>query len=142
MTKSDVAACIKVRASTTQNPFSIEALSEAGITDASVARMLETTHRGWVAESDNEIIGFAMGDCSNCEFWVVAVLPDFEGRGVGKELTELVQKSLFTSGCSELWLWTSPEKSTRAFHLYTNLGWEDHGITKGERILKLRAKKG
>ena len=141
MDRRDITACISIRASTNENPFSIGALTEAGVTEESVAKMLVMTHKGWVAETDGQVVGFGMGNRSNGEFWVVAVLPKYVGRGIGKRLTELVQEWLFSVGCSELWLWTSPDRSTRAYGLYRKLGWEDCGVQQGERIMKLRKHK-
>jgi ribosomal protein S18 acetylase RimI-like enzyme len=101
--RRDIATCIKIRASTNENRFSIDALTQAGVTEESVAGMLDTTHKGWVGEVDGQVVGFGMGNRSNGEFWVVAVLPEYEGRGIGKKLTELTQEWLFARGCAELW---------------------------------------
>jgi ribosomal protein S18 acetylase RimI-like enzyme len=142
MERRDIATCIKIRASTNESRFSMDALTKAGINEESLAGMLDTTHRGWVGEVDGQVVGFGMGNRSNGEFWVVAVLPEYEGRGIGKSLTELTQEWLFASGCAELWLWTSPDPSTRAYGLYKKLGWEDCGIQRGQRIMKLRRQDG
>ncbi len=60
----------------------MEALRQEGITEESVAAMLTTTHKGWVCEIDQRVGQLQHGQFrSNGEFWVVAVLPEFEGRG-------------------------------------------------------------
>jgi GNAT superfamily N-acetyltransferase len=140
MERRDIATCIEIRASTHENPFSVDALAKAGITAESVAEMLDKTHKGWVGEVDGEVVGFGMGNRSNGEFWVVAVLPEFEGRGIGRRLAELTQAWLLASGCAELWLWTSPDPTTRAYRLYKKLGWEDCGIQQEQRIMKFRCR--
>ena len=96
MEEDDVEACIKIRTSTLENYFSVEALAEAGITRETVAKMLNTTHKGWVSENDGELVGFGMGNQSNGEFWVIAVLPEYTGQGIGRRLAVLVQEWLFT----------------------------------------------
>jgi len=114
MNAVDIARCIWVRTKVRENHFSPEALANAGITEESVLQMLGTTHHGWVCEVDEKIVGFSMGNKATSEFWVVAVLPQYEGRGIGRKLTELTQEWLWAAGCGEIWLWTSPDTSTRA----------------------------
>lgn len=139
MEPRDVARCIWVRTQTQENRFSLEALQRAGITEASVVDCLATTHKGWVCEQDGQIIGFSMGDRSNGEFWVVAVLPDCEGRGIGRRLTESAQRWLHANGWFEIWLWTSPNPSTRAYAMYRRLGWRDCGVRDGQLIMRRTA---
>lgn len=139
MEKSDIADCFKVRTSVHENSFSIEALRQAGITEESVAGMLLTSHKGWVCESHGRIVGFSMGNKVTAEFWVVAVLPEYEGRGIGRNLMKLTQDwLLLDSGHGEIWLTTSPDTSSRAYALYVKLGWKDCGIENNQRILKLK----
>jgi len=138
MVRDDIARCIEIRTSVRENRYSMEALVKEGITEALVAQMLDTTHQGWVCEVYGQIVGFSIGNKETSEFWVVAVLPEFEGRGIGKRLTVLTQEWLWASGCGEIWLWTSPDTSTRAYALYKNLGWKDCGVQEGQRIMKLQ----
>jgi ribosomal protein S18 acetylase RimI-like enzyme len=137
MQKTDIADCFRVRTSVRENKFTLEGLAKIGITEESVGRMLGSTHQGWVCEVDGRVVGFSMGNKTNGEFWVVAVLPEFEGRGIGKRLTVLTQEWLWESGCGEIWLWTSPDRSTRAYGMYVKLGWRDCGVQKNQRIMKL-----
>ncbi|HEY3761623.1 MAG TPA: GNAT family N-acetyltransferase [Verrucomicrobiae bacterium] len=139
MERRDIGSCIEVRTLVRENRYSLEALHQAGITEDSVAQMLATTHKGWICEMDGRIVGFSIGNRSNGEFWVVAVLPEYEGRGIGKKLMDLAVEWLRTSGHSEIWLWTSPDMSTRAYALYRKSGWEDCGVKDGQRIMKLKA---
>ncbi len=121
-----------------ENPYSIEALRREGITEETVATMLATTHRGWVCEIEQEIVGFSIGNRSNGEFWVIAVLPEFEGRGIGRKLMEQAVQWLRANACAGIWLWTSPDISTRAYAFYRKFGWQDCGIRDGQRVMKLR----
>src|SRR5579859_2045192 len=92
----DLSEIIEVRGATRENPFSRDALRKIGVTEESLAEMLRTTHRGWLSEEEERIIGFAIGDGKTGELWVIAVLPEFEGRGVGSRLLAMVEE----------WLWS------------------------------------
>ena len=64
----DIRRCIEVRTLVRENRYSLEALQREGITEQSVAGMLATTHKGWVCEVDDGIVGFSIG---NREYWRV-----------------------------------------------------------------------
>jgi len=119
----DLSEVIDVRTATRENPFSYEALRDRGITKESTAELLRTTHRGWLSEADEKITGFAIGDGKTGELWVIAMLPEYEGKGIGSRLLHLVEDWLWSLGWSELWLWTSSDKKKRAFSFYTKHGW-------------------
>lgn len=126
MTPADLPDTFRIRTAAKENPFPMEALIASGITEASVTQMLATTHRGWVCEVDGNIVGFAIGNRSDGEFWVIAVLQEHEGKGIGRRLMLLVQDWLWSEGWQKLWLVTGVAPS-RAFHLYSKLGWRDCG---------------
>src|SRR5689334_18087682 len=94
MNASDVARCIWVRTQTREQRWTLDELTRAGITEEAVARKLAGSHRGWVCEQGGQVVGFSMADGSNGEFWVVAVLPGYEGRGIGRQLVEHGQQWL------------------------------------------------
>jgi len=119
----DLPDLFELRASTRENPYSRDALREIGITEESTAALLLTTHRGWLCETNGRKIGFAIGNSSTGELCVIAVLPEFEGRGVGTQLLDAVETWLFCLGCGELWLWTSSDPNKRAFSFYVRHGW-------------------
>ena len=119
----DLSEIIDVRASTRENPISRATLRDAGITEASTAELLRTTHRGWLCEVSGRIVGFAIGDGKTGELWVIAILPDFEGRGIGSRLMDAVEGWLWSRGWPELWLWTSADPKLRAFTFYAKRGW-------------------
>jgi GNAT superfamily N-acetyltransferase len=119
----DLSKVIDVRAATRENSLSHEALRDVGITEEAAAGLLRTTHRGWLSEADGKITGFAIGDGKTGELWVIAMLPEYEGKGIGSQLLRLVEDWLWSVGWTELWLWTSPDKKKRAFSFYTKHGW-------------------
>jgi ribosomal protein S18 acetylase RimI-like enzyme len=137
MESRDICRCLEVRTLVRENHYSLTALQQAGITEESVAAMLATTHKGWVCEFDQRIVGFSMGNRGTGELWVVAVLPEFEGRGIGRKLMELAVQWLRANACPDIWLWTSPAISTRAYALYRKFGWQDCGLHNGQRIMRL-----
>lgn len=134
----DIKALIDVRAATRENPFSREALRKIGITEESIAEMLRTTHRGWLCEEEERIVGFSIGDGKTGELWVAAVLPEFEGRGIGSRLLAAVEAWLYSLGWKELWLWTSSDPKKRAFPFYTKHGWT---VTKSKADIVYMKKK-
>ena len=138
MKVQDIGVCIEIRTSVRENHFSLEALAQACITESSVAGLLATTPRGWVCEADGRLVGFSMANLSNGEFWVVAVLPAYEKRGIGRTLMNLAIEWLWSAGHQQIWLWTSPSTHTRAYTLYQKSGWEDCGVQENQRIMKLR----
>jgi GNAT superfamily N-acetyltransferase len=104
MTVADLPAAFAVRLSTIENAMTMEELAEDyGITPESLAAAMETHVQGWLCEEGGRAVGFAMGDRSNGEVQVVAVLPGYEGRGIGKALLLEVQQWLFAQGHAEIW---------------------------------------
>ncbi len=138
--KSDFGKCAEVRGKTRQNPASAEYLASIGITAETQAPLFEDgTLVGFVAESKGEIVGFCTGITTTGEVQVLAVLPEFEGMGVGKELLRKVVEALFDSGFEKLWLAASPDPEIRAFGFYRHLGWMFSGKTDDidDQILEL-----
>jgi len=80
-----------------------------------------------------------MGRTSTVEVQVLAILPEFEGMGVGKEVIRGVVDALFDSGCEKLWLAASPDPEIRAHGFYRHLGWKFSGKTDhiDDQILEL-----
>jgi GNAT superfamily N-acetyltransferase len=128
----DVPSLIEVRGRTRENAISPEGLHALGITPATVVQQLATTHRGWLCEAKGEVVGFAMGDGATGELWVIAVLPAFEGRGIGSQLLSLVETWLWTLSWEEIWLWTSVDERTRAVTFYLAHGWHKDQIKDGK----------
>eukprot|EP01031_Cornospumella_fuschlensis_P052724 gene52724-64425_t len=132
----DLPELITIRASTRENAISREALREMGITEESTTERLRTTHRGWLCEDGARAVGFAIGDGATGELWVIAVLPEFEGKGVGSRLLEAVEGWLGSLGWQELWLWTSADSETRALAFYLRRGWTVSEIREDVVVMK------
>ena len=136
ITPEDMPGIFDVRIRTWHNPHGAAELANMGITHDSVRALMKTTHRGWLAESEGDIIGFAMGNRESGEMWVIAVLKEFENQGIGKRLIARVENWLVAEGCEELWLTTDPDENYRAVGFYRHLGWKDWKFEDGDRFMK------
>ncbi len=136
ITENDVPCLFTIRAATRENTISKKELAELGITEKSVLTMLNTTHRGWFCVEDDQAVGFAMGNRENGEMWVIAILPDYENRGIGKELLSRVEAWLWSEGRTEIWLTTDVDTTLRAYGFYRKQGWVDNGIKDDLRYMK------
>ena len=116
-TVNDIGAMSKVRLSVEENVLSNSAL----ITLQMYEDYLEKLGRGWVCEDNEQIIGFSYAVSENNSIWALFVLPENEGKGVGKELLKLATEWLFSSGVSKVSL--STEINTRADGFYKSQGW-------------------
>jgi ribosomal protein S18 acetylase RimI-like enzyme len=132
---ADVPELFKVRVATRENALSLAQLADLGITEDSVRLMLQKTHRGWLCEIEGRIAGFAIGNGDTGEMWVIAVLPEFEGMGIGSKLLGLVEEWLFYFGWDEIWLTTDMDTTLRAFGFYLKHGWTDSGVKNGNKYM-------
>jgi ribosomal protein S18 acetylase RimI-like enzyme len=86
---------------TRQNAISREGLAALGITPTSVAENLAAGRtRGWVCAHESRLVGFCIAQGSSGEVLVLAVLPDFEGRGYGRRQQLGVDHRTPSSGVS------------------------------------------
>ena len=135
ITDADVAALFVVRVATRENTLSLEELHNLGITEESVREMLKTSHRGWLCEDGGKVVGFTMGNRETGEMWVIAVLPEHEGKGIGGKLLTLVEDWLWSTGRNEIWLTTDTDPKLRAYGFYLKQGWQDSEIKDDLRYM-------
>jgi ribosomal protein S18 acetylase RimI-like enzyme len=136
--QKDIEPTLRVRASTRQNPISIPQLREWGFTPESVwDKYSRGEICGWVCEDKGEIVGFSSGDLTTGEVLVLAVLPRYEGRHIGKKLLAKLIHSMRKKGWSSLWLSASPDPAIRAHGFYRANGWAPNGkvLENGDEIL-------
>ena len=136
----DLPAAFAVRLSTLENAVTMQELEEHyGITPESLSTAIRAHVRGWLCEDAGRVVGFAMGDRSKGEVQVVAVLPEYEGRAIGKDLLDRVTAWLFSEGHQEIWLLSNPDPDVRAQGFYRKLGWRATGVRKGDdEVMVLR----
>ncbi|OYW69163.1 MAG: hypothetical protein B7Z21_01695 [Verrucomicrobiales bacterium 32-60-5] len=135
----DGAALLAVRAATRENPFSSEALVAAGISSGSLASGIRAgTLAGWLGEvsPSGEVVGFCLANLPEAELWVLAVLPAYEGRGIGRELLARTEALVWAAGHSTAWLWTSTDRCTRAHGFYMAAGWHEEAEREGRLYLR------
>lgn len=88
---------------------------------------LTTSGKGWLCEVNRRAVGFSIAMLTNQTIWALFVHPEYESRGIGKELLSLAVDWLFEQGAESISLTTDPD--TRADRLYQAAGWE-----RGEHI--------
>jgi GNAT superfamily N-acetyltransferase len=99
--------------------------------------MLTARGKGWVCESDGEIVGFGIADAKERSIWALFVKPGHEGRGIGRAIHDAMVRWLFEVGNAPLWL--STDRDTRAAHFYAAAGWtEEERLPSGELRFVLR----
>ncbi len=125
---SDVVSIFNVRTSVRENYLSLEEMQEMGITESTVSNMIEKDHCAWVATDDDEVVGFSMILREKGSLFGLFVLPDYEGRGIGRRLTEIAEKELFKQ--HEI-AWLETDKNSRAARFYMQLGWVNKRTSDG-----------
>ncbi len=98
---------------------------------------LEELGRSWVALNDvGEVLGFAAGNKETGNIWALFVHPDAEGKGIGKQLHDIMIAWLFSTGLRELNL--STDAKTRAQQFYERAGWSLVKVEDSEAFYVLR----
>ncbi|MBW3553779.1 MAG: GNAT family N-acetyltransferase [Gemmatimonadetes bacterium] len=91
------------------------------IQPSNYAAILDAGGRGWVAEVEGRMVGFAVADLARSNVWALFVDPGFEARGVGRRLHDTMMDWFFAAGADRVWLGTDP--GTRAEGFYRSAGW-------------------
>jgi enterochelin esterase-like enzyme/GNAT superfamily N-acetyltransferase len=133
--EADIPALFEIRRATWGNDRAEEEMAALGIHHESVVARLRSDHAGWIAFLEGKPAGFAMANRSNGELWVVAVLPECERHGMGRELMRQAEAWLFSHGWEEIWLTTHADEHNRALGFYHHLGWVDWKV-EHDRYLK------
>ena len=125
---ADAAACIQLRGQTRQNAFTPEALASLGITETSwAAGTARGDWAGRVAHAGGPLVGFCFGDLHSGELLVLALRPDHEGQGLGRELLQQVVGLLRAAGHDQPFLACSADPASRSHGFYRHLGWRSTG---------------
>lgn len=138
----DAQACVRLRGMTRENAISVERLASIGITASSWAQDIESGKLpGWVCTSQGEMVGYCFGDSTTGEVVVLALLPAYEGQGLGRKLLALVTGHLRSVGHSTLFLGCAADPAVRSYGFYRHLGWRSTGAIDryGDEVLELRS---
>jgi GNAT superfamily N-acetyltransferase len=126
-TVNDIAQIQVVRNSVKENQLSDPAL----VSDKDCKDYITVRGKGWVCEINNKVVGFAIADLKEKNIWALFVHPDHEGKGIGRQLHDMMLDWYFDHTKENVWLSTSP--GTRAEQFYKTAGWKVVGIHgKGE----------
>ncbi len=127
-TAEDISQIQVVRNAVKENRLSNPAL----VTDADCEEYITVRGKGWVCEIENTIVAFAIADFKEHNIWALFVHPDFDNRGIGKRLHNMMMNGYFSQTQEKVWLSTAP--GTRAETFYRMQGWNDVGMTKGGEV--------
>ena len=137
MKVADVPGLFYVRPRTRENAMTLEELQRLGINPQSVTESLGMSTKGWVCVDSDRVVAFSIADRATGEFLAIAVLPEYERKGVGGRLMALAGEWLTASGCKRAWLTTDLDTTLRAYGFYRKLGWTDWKIERGLRWMEL-----
>lgn len=114
-------------------------LSDPGlVTDADCADYITRRGKGWICEENGRIVGFSIADLLGNNIWALFVDPDYEGKGIGKKLHQLMMDWYFSQTDKTVWLSTAP--ASRAEGFYRKEGWTETGTYgKGEIKFEMSA---
>lgn len=120
---ADIPGMFRVRFAVHENKLSDPTI----VTAEGCREMIEEKGAGWLCEVNKVIVGFAIVDLSDSNIWALFIDPDYEGKGIGRKLHDMMLSYSFEQGVAKLWLSTDP--GTRAETFYRKAGWQQTGIT-------------
>lgn len=124
----DIAACVDLRGRTRENAVPAERLAALGITVDSWAGQVRGGELiGHVAWEGPQMAGYAFGDVVSGEVVVLALLPAYEGCGLGRLLLQRLVADLQSRGHRRLFLGCSSDPAVRSHGFYRRLGWRPTG---------------
>jgi N-acetylglutamate synthase-like GNAT family acetyltransferase len=122
---SDIATCIALRGKTRENAVSVERLAQLGVTLASwSAGVASGDLLGYVCLEHGQIVGYCFADKRRGEIVVLVVMPAWEGKGIGKNLLDLMVTDFAKLGFQTLFLACSLDPKVRSYGFYRHLGWK------------------
>jgi GNAT superfamily N-acetyltransferase len=140
-TEADVETLFPIRTDVRENNMTREALAAIGVTPESVAEMLRTDSRAWLADWEGESAAFAMADASRGTVFALFVRRGYEERGLGRALLAEAADWLFARGWDEIWLTTGAD-APGANAFYRRVGWREDGVAENGEIRYTRGRSG
>jgi len=117
---ADIDAIFDIRTSVRENHLSRDQLAEMGITPETIRQAILESPCVWIAEVDGAPAGFSMADAEDGCVFAAFVLPEFEGRGLGRSLMDKAEAFLFQHHRT---IWLETAEASRASGFYRSLGW-------------------
>lgn len=122
-TLDDVSGIIRVRQLALENEL------EAPLTEAMLAHALQGVCKAYVADFNDEIIGFVLANPKNKSIWGLFVFEPFQGQGIGKALLDQAvswlwqqRSGLFRRKIKRIRLTT--KQGSKAEQFYQKCGWQ------------------
>jgi GNAT superfamily N-acetyltransferase len=91
------------------------------VTDKDCEEFIFVRGKGWVCEINQQVVGFAIVDMKDNNVWALFLQPEFENKGIGRQLHDVMINWYFTQTKDTIWLGTAP--NTRADMFYRRSGW-------------------
>ncbi|ULQ56590.1 GNAT family N-acetyltransferase [Flavihumibacter rivuli] len=126
--RTDIPRLMEIRLAVKENVLSNPAL----VPQSDYEEFLFSRGKGWVAEIDGNVAGFAIVDLLEHNVWALFVDPAFEGMGLGRLLHDQMMDWYFRQTDQVIWLGTEP--GTRAAAFYARAGWKDLGLRKNGEV--------
>lgn len=137
---SDIATCIELRGKTRENAVSVERLKQLGVTQTSwSAGVANGDLPGYVCLDNGRIVGYVFADKRTGEVVVLALLPEWEGKGIGKRVLDMIVADFTRLGFQRLFLGCSSDPQVRSYGFYRHLGWKSTGTVdaNNDEVLEL-----
>ena len=132
----DVAGIFHVRTTVSETISSMVELSNIGITETSITKMIASHQCACVAAQDDDVIDFSMIDVDEGSQFAAFVLPSHQGQSVGRGLVEAAEAAPFA--CHAV-CWLETESRALAAGYYRRLGWtHEQNIGNGDIRLEKR----
>ncbi|MEP6926280.1 MAG: GNAT family N-acetyltransferase, partial [Ginsengibacter sp.] len=91
-------------------------LNSALVTDKDCEEYITLRGKGWVCEIGNFIVGFAIADVKENNIWALFLQPEYERKGIGKKLHDLMLEWYFSKTKQKVWLGTAPHTRAEMFY--------------------------
>ena len=121
-TSRDILQIQIVRNSVRENTLSDPNL----VTNVDCEAFINVRGKGWVCQIDNYIVGFAIADLKENNIWALFIKPEFEGKGIGRQLHKIMLDWYFCQ--TKITVWLGTEFKTRAENFYKKAGWIEVGL--------------
>ena len=95
------------------------------VSDQDCETFITVRGKGWVCEIEEQIVGFAIADLKGNNIWALFLKPEFERKGIGRALHNIMLDWYFAQTKETVWLGTA--FNTRAEEFYRKAGWKEVG---------------